>query len=171
MRSRMIAGLILVLFSEVACAQTGQVAKAQLHNATGEAVGSATFTETPEGVAIALSVYNLPPGKHGFHLHTVGKCEPPDFKSAGAHFNPYGKKHGLKNPEGAHAGDLQNLEVGVDGTAKVEAVAKGVTLSPGAHSLFQPDGTAVVIHANPDDEMTDPAGNAGPRIACGVITQ
>lgn len=171
MRATIVAGVVLVLFSAVACAQTGQVAKAELHNAKGEAVGSATFTETPEGVAIALAVYNLPPGKHGFHIHTVGKCDPPDFKSAGGHFNPHGKKHGLKNPEGAHAGDMPNLEVGSDGTASVEVVVKEATLGPSAQSLFQTDGTAIVIHADPDDEMTDPAGNAGARIACGVITR
>lgn len=148
-----------------------QTAKAELINSKGEKIGTATFTQEAEGVKISLEVSHLPPGTHGFHIHAVGKCEPPDFKSAGAHFNPTGKKHGLQNPEGPHAGDLPNLTVGPDGTAKVEVVAKQVTLGEGKNSLLQPDGTALVIHANPDDEKTDPAGNAGDRIACGVISK
>ena len=159
---------ILFLFSPGVYAET---AKAQLRNAKGEEIGTATFTEMKEGVKISLSVHGLTPGLHGFHIHTVGKCEPPDFASAGGHFNPHGKKHGLKNPEGAHAGDLQNLVVDTDGTAKGEWVTKEVTLGPGTTSLLDTDGSSLVIHANPDDEMTDPAGSAGARIACGVITE
>ncbi len=162
----------LVLASVALHAQdTSKNAKADLFNAKNEKVGSATLTETSEGVKIALEVSNLPPGVHGFHIHDVGKCDPPDFKTAGGHFNPHGKKHGLKNPDGPHAGDLQNLEVGADGTAKVDVVQAGVTLGEGKTSLFHPGGTAIVIHASPDDGMTDPAGNAGARIACGVIAR
>lgn len=161
----------LLLFGGVAYAQTPKMAKATLVNPDGKQVGTATFEETAAGVKIRLEVSDLPPGKHAFHIHAVGKCDPPDFKSAGGHFNPLGKKHGVKNPEGHHAGDLPNIEVGPDGTGKVEVIARDVTLGPGPNSLFKPEGTALVIHADPDDDVTDPAGNAGARIACGVIRQ
>jgi Cu-Zn family superoxide dismutase len=120
-------------------------------------------------VRIDLDVAQLPPGTHGVHVHTVGKCEGPDFKSAGGHFNPTGKKHGKDNPDGPHAGDLLNFEVGADGRATTSVTDANVTLGPGANSLFQPGGTAVVIHQGPDDYKTDPAGNSGARIACGVV--
>lgn len=150
--------------------QMPREAQAVLANAQGEEIGSAQLEETSAGVKIKLTISKLPPGVHAFHIHGVGKCETPDFKSAGPHFNPYGKKHGMKNPDGAHAGDLPNLVVSPDGTASVEVVVQGVTLEAGAQSLFQPEGTSLVIHADLDDEATDPAGNAGARIACGVIT-
>lgn len=145
---------------------------ATIINSKGETVGSATLTQGPQGVSIAVAVSNLPPGKHGLHIHAAGKCDPPDFQSAGGHFNPFGKRHGLKNPEGPHAGDLPNLEVGPDGKGKIESTVGGLTLGKeGLATLFGPDGTAVVIHAGPDDDLTDPAGNSGARIACGVIKQ
>jgi Cu-Zn family superoxide dismutase len=143
---------------------------ATIINSKGETVGSALLSQGPNGVTIAVEVSQLSPGKHGFHIHATGKCDPPDFQSAGGHFNPFGKKHGLKNPEGPHAGDLPNLEVGPDGKGKIESTVGGLTLGKeGLATLFGPDGTAVVIHAGPDDDMTDPAGNSGARIACGVI--
>ena len=123
-------------------------AKADLADSKGEKVGTATLKETSKGVSLSLEVSNLPPGVHGFHIHTVGKCEAPDFKSAGGHFNPEGKKHGWENPEGHHAGDLQNLTVDAQGKAKVKLVVTGVTLGDGPNSLFQPQGTAIVIHAD-----------------------
>ena len=103
------------------------------------------------------------------HVHAAGKCEAPDFKTAGGHFNPAAKKHGLHNPEGAHAGDMANLTVGEDGKGSATVTAKGATLAEGQGSLFGPDGTSIVIHEGPDDEKTNPAGNSGARIACGVI--
>lgn len=169
--------LCLAVLAILACGFAQQAvakplkAKAVLRNAEGKKVGSATLTEVKEGVRIALEVSKLPPGVHAFHVHAVGKCEPPEFKSAGAHFNPYGKKHGAKNPEGKHAGDLPNLTVGPDGKGRARVVVEQVTLGPGKGSLFQTDGTSLVIHADPDDEMTDPAGNAGARIGCGVIVK
>ena len=146
-------------------------AKATLVNSQGQKVGDATFTQIDQGVKIAVKVENLPPGVHAMHIHEKGVCEAPDFSSAGGHFNPFGKHHGLKNPAGPHAGDLPSLTVGQDGKGAAEFVAALITLKEGKNSLFQPGGTSLVIHAQPDDDMTDPAGNAGPRIACGVIVK
>lgn len=167
-----LASIFGIIFASgtMLCAQE-KTAGADLANGQGQKVGSAELAETPAGVKIAVAVSGLSPGLHGFHIHAVGKCEGPDFKTAGGHFNPYGKKHGLKNPEGAHAGDMQNLEVGADGSGKAEVLDKQVTLGEGANSLFHEGGTAIVIHASPDDDMTDPAGNAGARIACGIVTK
>lgn len=149
----------------------GLSAKAMLINADGKEVGSASLYEAPGGVRVRLRVSGLPPGPHAFHIHEAGRCDPPDFKSAGGHFNPAGKKHGLKNPQGHHAGDLPDLVVGADGVGSAEVTVDGVTLLEGENSLFHPGGTALVIHASPDDNLSDPAGNAGTRIACGVITR
>jgi superoxide dismutase, Cu-Zn family len=164
------AGWALLLVG-VTFGKSAAAAQANLSNSKGEPVGTAKLKETPKGVRVTLAVSNLPPGVHGFHIHGVGQCEAPDFKSAGGHFNPEGKKHGWDNPDGHHAGDLQNLTVDAHGTAKVTVVVPGVTLGDGPNSLFHPQGSALVIHASPDDMKTDPAGNAGARIACGVITK
>ena len=144
-------------------------AKADLLNAKGAPVGTAVFTEKAKGLDLDLKVSGLSPGLHGFHIHNVGRCQAPDFASAGPHFNPEGKQHGWDNPMGHHLGDLQNLDVGPDGKANVKVMVPGVTLEEGPKSLFHEGGTALVIHAKPDDGKTDPAGNAGARIACGVI--
>jgi superoxide dismutase, Cu-Zn family len=150
-------------------AQTAQSAHADIVNATGQKIGTATFSADSGGVRIEVDVSQLPPGTHGIHIHSVGKCEGPDFKTAGGHFNPAGKKHGKDNPEGAHNGDLLNLEVAADGHGTASLLNANVTLGDGPTSLFPPGGTAVVIHAGTDDYKTDPAGNSGARIACGVI--
>jgi Cu-Zn family superoxide dismutase len=146
-----------------------QKARAELKNAKGEVVGTAIFTPADHGVRMSLNVRNLPPGEHGIHIHEAGKCEPPDFKTAAGHFNPAGKKHGMHNPEGAHAGDMDNLVVRPDGTARVRVILHGVTLGQEANSLLRPGGTSLVIHADKDDLKTDPTGNSGARIVCGVI--
>jgi Cu-Zn family superoxide dismutase len=151
-------------------AQKGTVT-VTLMDLQGASIGTATLSPAPDGgVSFALDVKNLPPGDHAFHVHQVAKCEPP-FASAGPHFNPEGKKHGLNNPAGPHAGDMSNVTVGADGTAMVTIVNPRVTLGDGANSVFANGGTALVIHAKADDMMTDPAGNAGDRIACGVIAK
>jgi Cu-Zn family superoxide dismutase len=162
-------GLAAALLSGTAGAQS-PTATARLVDANGVEVGTAVFAPGDHGVQISGRVTGLAPGAHGMHIHTQGSCEGPDFMSAGGHFNPHARKHGLANPEGAHAGDVPNLMVAGDGNARIGAFAHGVTLDgDGPDSLFKDGGTALVLHAGPDDEMSDPAGNSGGRIACGPI--
>jgi Cu-Zn family superoxide dismutase len=140
-----------------------------LKNKDDRVVGLATFSEQPDGVLVRIEASGLTPGLHAVHVHAVGKCEGPAFTSAGGHFNPLGKKHGHKNAEGAHAGDLPNMLVAKDGSGRFEVLTDGFTLSVGPLSLFDADGSAVVIHAGVDDYATDPTGNAGDRAACGIV--
>ena len=145
------------------------MAKAELKNAEGKTVGEATLTQGPHGVLIAVDLTGVPAGAHAFHIHQVGTCEPP-FTSAGGHFNPMGKQHGFMNPKGMHAGDFPNITVPEGGKLKFDVFATGVTLKKGMkNSLFDKDGSSIVIHQGTDDYKSDPAGDAGPRIACGVI--
>jgi len=143
-------------------------ATAVLKDANGKEVGKVTLIAVPTGVLLDADLTAVPPGDHAFHIHAIGKCEPPDFKSAGGHFNPEEDKHGLMNEAGPHAGDLPNIHVPENGKLHIEVLNQRVSLSDG---LLDDDGSAIVIHQGPDDYKTDPAGNAGPRIACGVITR
>src|SRR5918995_4795689 len=162
-------GFVLLLASR-GTAQEQSRAYAELKTGDGKAVGTATLREVTGGVVIQVQVKGLTPGLHAIHVHAVGKCEAPAFTSAGGHFNPAQKKHGHKSPEGAHAGDLPNMLVAKDGTGRFEVFTDGLTLKPGATSVFDKDGSALVIHVGVDDYATDPTGNAGDRAACGIIT-
>lgn len=145
-----------------------EIANTTLRDADGKDVGSASIAWHGSGIVLNASVATLPPGPHGIHLHTTGKCDAPQFTSAGGHLNPSAHQHGTLNPAGPHLGDLPNIDVGADGTGTIEVTLPGL---PGnvRPSLFDADGTAVVVHAGPDDYRTDPSGNSGGRIACGVL--
>jgi superoxide dismutase, Cu-Zn family len=164
-----IVGVLLAWASLVAgTADAQQKASADIKDAAGKKVGEAILEQVDGGLQISVTFTGLPPGMHAFHIHEVGKCDPP-FESAGGHFNPTGKKHGKDNPAGPHAGDLPNLDVPQSGGLKVEITAKDVTLDGGRGGLLDADGAALVVHEGADDYKSDPAGNAGKRLACGVI--
>ena len=158
--------LALVVFPSRSAAKT----KVELKDAHGKDVGTVILWDQGLGVALELKLHDLTPGVHAVHFHQVPKCESPDFKSAGGHFNPDGKKHGFNNPDGHHAGDMRNFTVKADGKASAHLKDDDVTIKDGSHSLLT-NGAAIVVHAKADDYKTDPAGNSGDRIACGVITK
>jgi superoxide dismutase, Cu-Zn family len=158
--------VFLVSVSAFAAAPTA-TAKATLKDSAGKTVGEVKLTELADGVLVAVTVEGLSEGAHAFHVHETGKCEGA-FDTAGKHFNPNKKPHGFHG-KGPHAGDMPNLHVPASGTLKVEQVVKSYTLKKGKHSLLDADGSAFVVHASADDYQSDPAGNAGGRIACGVV--
>jgi Cu-Zn family superoxide dismutase len=146
-------------------------AKAALKDAAGKDVGTVQLVQTPHGVLLRMSLKGVAPGEHAFHVHAVGKCEAP-FTSAGGHFNPASKKHGMEAAEGAHAGDMPNLFIPANGELRIDVANHMISLVKGQpNSVFDADGSAIIIHAGPDDYKTDPTGNAGDRIVCGVITE
>jgi len=167
-RTALKSALCAIILTTAAYAAPGEKATAQVKDRDGKVLGTITLTETAQGVLLTGELTQLPPGPHGFHVHAVGKCEAP-FASAGGHFNPDAKKHGFHDA-GSHAGDLTNLHASADGKVVADVLAVGLTLS-GAKGALDQDGAAVVIHAKADDYKTDPAGDAGDRIACGVVTK
>lgn len=145
---------------------------APILNTEGEEIGEVSFVESGDGVTISIQAEGISPGVHGVHIHETGVCTPPDFKSAGGHFNPMKKEHGFDNPKGFHLGDLPNIEVGDDGIISVKVTTAELTLEKNAaNSILDQDGSALVIHESEDDYKTDPSGNSGDRIACAAVTR
>ncbi|WP_242122874.1 superoxide dismutase family protein [Sphingobium sp. Sx8-8] len=149
---------------------TAPVAHGKLLAGDGTPRGEATVTEAADGLHVIVHARGLTPGMHAVHIHTTGVCTPPDFASAGGHWNPTGHKHGKDNPDGMHMGDMPNMIAGADGSGELEYVIPGGTISGGATPLLDVDGAAVMIHAQADDNKSDPAGNAGGRVACAVLS-
>ena len=169
-RMSMLVGAAL-LFSLISTANAQERARADLKNANGKIVGTATLRQTREGVSISIQIMDLAPGLHAVHIHSIGQCEGPAFASAGGHFNPLNMKHGLKSPDGPHAGDLPDLYVNKDRKGRYQVLIQTVTLDAGKLSIDDTDGKSIVIHATADDNLTDPAGSSGDRIACAVIAK
>lgn len=140
-----------------------------MYNSSGDVIGTAKLTEQPDGVQVKLKLEGLKPGLHGIHVHEFPSCKGPEFKSAGSHYNPDGKKHGLMNQDGAHLGDLPNIEADGDGLADAELMLPDATLMEGKKSLLREEGTSLVIDQKQDDGVSQPSGNSGPRVACGEI--
>jgi Cu-Zn family superoxide dismutase len=169
----MVAGAALVVGACAPAAQTAEAPRPRqftqpIFDAQGRNVGTVTAVQEGNVVRMRVAATGMPAGVHGAHLHAVGRCDAPEFTTAGGHLNPTGRQHGMRNPNGPHLGDLPNLTVRADGTGTLEATVPAA-LTPGQPPLFDADGTAFVIHASADDMVTDPSGNSGARIACAVI--
>jgi Cu-Zn family superoxide dismutase len=179
LRSAAIATLAMILVSGCATArreatppveQAPGAAAAQLRDVSGRTVAAASLEETGDALRVRVEASGLSAGVYGVHLHSVGRCDPPAFESAGPHWNPGAREHGRDNPRGQHAGDLPNLLVGTDGRGSFEFTIPAGGLGRGERRLMDADGASVVVHARPDDYRTDPSGNSGARIACGVVS-
>ena len=169
-----LAAALPIMAGASACAtatetRAAPTAAAKLVAGDGAARGTATVTQAGEGLQVAVRATGLTPGIHAVHIHTTGKCVGPDFASAGGHWNPTARQHGKDNPAGMHMGDMPNITVGPDGSGAIEYRVAGGSISDGATPLLDADGAAIVVHAQADDNVTDPAGNAGGRVACGVL--
>lgn len=147
-----------------------EAADAQLRDSSGRVVASASASEVGDALRVRVEASGLGAGVYAVHLHSIGRCDPPGFESAGPHWNPTNREHGRENPRGQHLGDLPNLLVGTDGRGSLEFTIPGASLGSGARALLDADGAAIVAHARPDDYRTDPSGNSGARIACGVLS-
>ena len=177
MTRSMSAGFGLPLLALAACASDGGLesapalsdARAEIRNAGGTVVATAAAVEEVGGLRVRIEAAGLAPGVYGVHVHTVGRCDPPGFDSAGPHWNPTARQHGAQNPQGPHLGDLPNLQAGTDGAGSVEFTITGARLTGGSNAMLDADGSAILVHAGPDDYRTDPSGNSGARIACGVF--
>lgn len=181
MRGKRVVGGLVLAMAFAGCLRIGpeperfraETATARLIDSAGDTIGTAIFQEFRENgdfaVRITLTAEGLPEGEHGIHIHEVGRCDPPDFQSAGGHYNPAGSQHGLEDDDGPHAGDLPNLTVSADGSVTQELVNPRVRLAEGDAALLDEDGSALVIHEQRDDQQTDPSGDSGARIACGVL--
>ena len=165
LRSTLLSVLVCLAIGPIPSVLAADQAKAAMQNQKGDSVGTVILTQTPYGALLHAKLSNLPPGTHAFHVHSIGKCEP-TFKSAGGHYNPVGSKHGVMDPDGMHRGDLPNIHVPENRALEIEVLAPRINLDA---MLFDADGASIVIHKGPDDYRSEPAGAAGPRIACGVI--
>lgn len=169
-----IALFVALLVPMAGCGGGGEAAgggaAAELRNAENQVVARARVSPTAEGARVQVESTGLRPGTYAVHVHTIGRCDGPDFTSAGGHWNPTGRQHGTENPQGSHLGDLPNLTVGADGSGSISQVIAGAQVAGGEPAMLDTDGAAVLVHASPDDNRSDPAGNAGARIACGVLS-
>jgi len=175
-RGLLVLGLVVSLLLRAAPTDAAECleckkATGTLVDGAGRALGTVQLEQVSRGIIVRIAAKGLPVGTHGLHLHEVGRCDGPDFMSAGAHFNPTNARHGAENDAGPHAGDLPNLVAGADGSATYTVTTMAVTLTAGPANLLDANGTAVIIHTNADDNRTDPTGNSGGRIACAVLTE
>ena len=175
-RSGLVAAAVVLTLTSAACSTATRMrnaaarAEAVMYNASGAVIGTAQLWQDGNGVVnVEIASISLPAGPHGIHFHDTAKCEGPAFTTAGGHYNPMGMEHGLQNPRGPHAGDNPNITVPAGGVANVSFSTDRVSLTPGPRSLFDADGSALVVHAGADDQITNPSGNSGARIACGVV--